>query len=92
MAVEAALGTALGITSADAPRAVRQALEAFGLPTSVGAAPRTELVAAMQHDKKVRGGTVKFAFLQEIGQAARSTDGCWTFSAPAEAIVSALSN
>jgi len=92
MAVEAALGAALGITAADTPRAVRQALEAFGLPTSVGAAPRTELVAAMQHDKKVRGGTVKFAFLQEIGQAAQSTDGTWTFSAPAEAIASALSS
>jgi len=90
MAVEAALGTALGITAPDTHESLVHALRAFDLPISVGTAGREELLAAMQHDKKVRDGTVKFAFLKEIGQAARSDLGEWTFSAPREAVLAAL--
>jgi 3-dehydroquinate synthase len=90
MAVEANLGTALGFTAPGVHRAIVAALDAFGLPTSVGAAPRDELLSAMQYDKKARGGTVKFAFLKEIGQAARSGTGEWTFTAPREAVIAAL--
>lgn len=91
MAVEAALGAALGITHPAVPGALRDALQAFGLPTSVGTASHEDLLGAMQHDKKVRRGTVKFAFLQELGHAAVSDAGEWTFEAPPEAILSALS-
>jgi len=90
MAVEAALGTAVGITTPGTQQTLVEALRAFDLPTSVGTAARDQLLTAMQHDKKVRDGTVKFAFLREIGQAARSDTGEWTFPAPREAVLSAL--
>jgi 3-dehydroquinate synthase len=91
MAVETSLGAALHITDPSAPRAVRAALQAFDLPTSVGTAPSDGLLAAMRYDKKVRSGTVRFAFLREIGQAAQSEAGEWSFAAPQDAVLAALS-
>jgi len=90
MTVEATIGTAVGITTPGTQQTLVEALRAFDLPTSVGTAARDQLLTAMQHDKKVRDGTVKFAFLREIGQAARSDTGEWTFPAPREAVLSAL--
>ena len=90
MALECAVGTALGITAPGTTERLIGALEAFGLPTTVTDAPTDALLAAMQHDKKVRGGTVKFAFLQELGHAAHSGGGEWTFPAPLEVVRSAL--
>jgi 3-dehydroquinate synthase len=90
MAVEAALGTTLGITAPGTHEAILDALRAFRLPVSVGTTAREDLLTAMQQDKKARGGTVRFAFLKEIGQAARSGAGEWTFRAPRDAVVAAL--
>jgi 3-dehydroquinate synthase len=91
MVVEARLGERLGITAAGTLTELQAGLRALGLPTGRGNVSAERILAAMSADKKVRGGTVKFAFLKELGQAARSEDGEWTFPAPGEAVVAALS-
>jgi 3-dehydroquinate synthase len=90
MGVEAALGTALGITRAGTTEALRDALAAVGLPQDPTELPREALLEAMRHDKKTRGGTVKFAFLKELGQAAQNEAGGWTFAAPDDLVQAAL--
>jgi 3-dehydroquinate synthase len=92
MAVEAALGAAAGITRAGTADQLRSALQALDLPTGAGDLPLDAIVDAMTHDKKSRGGTVKFAFLQELGQAARNDVGGWTFSAPEDLVRAALTS
>jgi 3-dehydroquinate synthase len=82
MAVEAALGTAMGITREGVADALRHALQSLDLPTGSGDLRPDALLDAMAHDKKSRDGTVKFAFLKELGQAAQNDTGGWTFSAP----------
>jgi 3-dehydroquinate synthase len=42
-------------------------LEAFGLPTAVPNLDRTKLIEAMQHDKKVQHGNLKFVLPNRIG-------------------------
>lgn len=86
MALEAAVGTTVGITAAGTAQRVVEAVEAFGLPVRAPHLRVDQVLAAMQHDKKARGGTVKFAFLKELGQAAHSPDGEWTFSATLDAV------
>lgn len=90
MTIEAAIGTTVGVTTAGTAERLVEALEAFGLPARVPRLPADQLLATMQHDKKTRGGTVKFAFLKELGQAAQTTDGEWTFSAPIDVVRTAL--
>jgi 3-dehydroquinate synthase len=90
MAVEAALGTTLGITREGTADTLRQALRAVDLPVDAADLPRDALLEAMAHDKKSRGGTVKFAFLKELGQAAQNEAGGWTFSAPDDLIRAAV--
>jgi len=90
MAIEAAIGTAAGITTPGTEEALIEALKAFGLPTTIPDAPVRPLLEAMRHDKKNRAGTVKFAFLKELGQAGQSNDGDWTFAAPTEVVEAAL--
>jgi 3-dehydroquinate synthase len=90
MAVEADLGTALGITRPGTADQLRSALEALDLTTGAGDLSSDAILDAMTHDKKSRGGTVRFAFLQELGQAARSDLAEWTFSAPENLIRAAL--
>ena len=90
MAVEAALGTAMGITREGTREALRRALESLDLPTGPGDMRVDDLLEAMAHDKKNRGGAVKFAFLKELGQAARNDTGAWTFSAPVDLLRTAL--
>jgi len=90
MAIEVAIGTSMGITAPGTREALIEALEAFGLPTSIPNAPVGQLLDAMRHDKKNRAGTVKFAFLKELGQAGKTDDGDWTFPAPTDVVKSAL--
>jgi len=90
MVVEAALGTAVGVTRAGTTDALRDALRGLDLPTETHEFAPADLLAAMGHDKKSEEGTVKFAFLKELGQAARNEAGGWTFPAPEEAVRSAL--
>lgn len=91
MTVEATLGTALGITRAGTTDALRDVLAGFDLPTRAADYPAADLLEAMMHDKKARAGSVKFAFLKELGQAAQNEAGEWTFSAPEDEVLRALS-
>jgi 3-dehydroquinate synthase len=92
MAVEAELGTRLGVTEPGTADVVRDALAAWGLPTEPPDVPPDDLVEAMRFDKKVRSGTVKFAFLKRVGTIARDPEGSWTFGAPLDAVRTALAN
>ncbi len=90
MAIEADLGTQLGITQPGVTETVRDALASWGLPTRLPDVAADDVLAAMQFDKKVRSGTVKFALLRSVGVTARGPGGEWTFAAPDEAIRAAL--
>ncbi len=68
------LSVRLGLCPAEDAARVRRHLAAVGLPTGLDAVqPRTlqaeDLLAHMRHDKKVRGGTVRFVLVRGIGQA-----------------------
>jgi 3-dehydroquinate synthase len=79
MAVEADLGTSLGVTEADAVDVLRSALELFGLPISVPSDAKVEaILAAMRYDKKARDDVIRFALLRRPGEIARPGDGSWT--------------
>jgi 3-dehydroquinate synthase len=91
MVVEASLGTAVGVTREGTAEALREVLRRLKLPTGASAFPADDVIAAMAHDKKSRAGSVKFAFLKELGRAAKADAGDWTFSVPHEAIRTALS-
>jgi 3-dehydroquinate synthase len=61
---------ALGLSSAEASRIVRL-FEAAGLPieVSLNRPSQRALLAAMQHDKKVSAGVVRFVLVPRIGEA-----------------------
>jgi 3-dehydroquinate synthase len=90
MALEADLGTRLGITRPGVTETVRDALASWGLPTEVPDVAADDVLEAMQFDKKARSGSVKFAFLESVGAVARGPAGEWTFTAPPDAIRAAL--
>ncbi len=90
LVVEADLGVRVGVTAEDVPRRIGAALERFGLPTTLPDAPSHVLLDAMRTDKKARGGTVRFAFLSDIGKPARGSAGEWTFSVPEPLIIECL--
>jgi 3-dehydroquinate synthase len=89
MMAEARLGETQGITRAGVADAIRAALEALNLPTEP-TEPTEPLIGAMRHDKKSRAGTVRFAFLEKLGAAARSRGGKWTFEVGEEAVRTTL--
>ena len=70
MAAEASIGEALGITAPGTAARLRRMVRAFGLPVVHDALGDPEgLVARMARDKKVRGGVVHMALLEEVGRA-----------------------
>ncbi|MBI3982357.1 MAG: 3-dehydroquinate synthase [Gemmatimonadetes bacterium] len=79
MVAEADLGERLGVTEPGTASAIADALTSFGLPTNTGAALDVNRAAdAVTHDKKNRREAVRFAFIRQIGDSARSSDGSWT--------------
>lgn len=88
--VEAQLGQHLGVTAPETADVLRDALMRFNLPVELPDVPLEALLEAMERDKKVRAGSVRFALLQHVGKAARSNTENWTFAVPADAIISAL--
>jgi 3-dehydroquinate synthase len=82
MAYEARLAEALGIAERGTADRVRRLLECYGLPLELPEAATVDaLVAAMQVDKKARGGAVRFALPQAIGRM--YADGnSWTVAVP----------
>ncbi|OLB09249.1 MAG: 3-dehydroquinate synthase [Gemmatimonadetes bacterium 13_2_20CM_1_70_33] len=82
MAYEARLAEALGIAEAGTADRVQRLLERYNLPLDLPESATVDaLVAAMQLDKKVRDGSVRFALPQTIGRM--YADGkSWTVAAP----------
>lgn len=71
------LSQAMGLCRADEVMRVRRHFERVGLPVSPGAGRRwrsADLIGHMRHDKKARGGTLRFVLARGIGQAFVSAD------------------
>lgn len=91
MLVEARLGEAFGVTDAPAVSEIGTALTTFDLPTHLpdSVTPQA-LLDVMQHDKKVRDGTVRFALIERVGAIAVPEDGAWTHAVPADLVLESL--
>lgn len=74
----------LGLTSPDAVQRQVNLLRAVGLPVSLDGPSPGAIVAAMGHDKKVRGGKVPFVLAPKIGESRLS------FDVPLEAVLEIL--
>jgi 3-dehydroquinate synthase len=92
MLAEARLGAAVGVTAPSVAERVAVALETFGLPMEPpGALDLERALPAMQHDKKVRAGAVRFALPKALGEMARDAEGAWTLAVPSAAVRQVLS-
>jgi 3-dehydroquinate synthase len=92
MAVEAALGEQLGLTTPGTAAQLSETLARFGLPTEMPAGLSPErIISATKHDKKAREETVRFAPIAEIGRSAGSSTEGWTFTLPEQALRATLS-
>ncbi|OLC08378.1 MAG: 3-dehydroquinate synthase [Gemmatimonadetes bacterium 13_1_40CM_70_11] len=91
MAAEARLAERLSLAEPGTAERIRRALEAYGLPLEAPAeATPDDLVAAMQHDKKVRDGAIRFALPARIGVMHGDAQTGWTVAAPAAVVREAL--
>ena len=60
--------------SADLVQTHREILESVGLPTTYEQGHFEDLVEGMRHDKKNRGGHIRFVALTGIGETTRIED------------------
>lgn len=91
MVYEARLGERLGVTAAGTAERLRRALAAYGLPTAIPSGPSpSDLLAAMQLDKKARAGAVRFALPQAVGAMHRPADQAWTVAPDPRVITEVL--
>lgn len=91
MVAEARLGAAHGVTHASVPERLRAAIEAFELPLDAPERASSQaLLEVMRHDKKVRGGSVRFALVEKVGTMARAPSGEWTIEVPESTILATL--
>ena len=75
LAGAARLSQRLGLIGAADVARVERVVAAHALPTRlVQPLPRAALMAAMQHDKKVRAGKLRFVVLRRLGEAATQGD------------------
>ncbi|MCL6498791.1 MAG: 3-dehydroquinate synthase, partial [Firmicutes bacterium] len=84
MVVEAELGRREGITEGSVAEALRSVLQRAGLPIRLPTISAEELVAFMRLDKKNRGGRLRFALVERLGQARTGVE------IPEEAVASVL--
>lgn len=68
MVVAAKISASQGLCSSDDVRRITQLLTAFNLPTEPPEYPLKDYIAAMQHDKKVKQGTLTLVLNRGIGQ------------------------
>ena len=91
MVCEARLGERLGVTAAGTAERLRRALAAYGLPIDLPSGPSaSDLLAAMQVDKKARAGAVRFALPQAIGGMHHSSKEGWTLAPDPSAVAEIL--
>ena len=62
------LAEQLGRVTAEVTERQTRLLQRFGLPTAAGGLEPAALFAAMQHDKKAKGGRLLFVLPTRIGQ------------------------
>ena len=87
MVHEARLAEALGIAASGTAERVRHALERYQLPLELPDTARVDdLIAAMHHDKKARGGEVRFALPQRVGEMHGDARTGWTTSVSEQAL------
>ncbi|MDR7579379.1 MAG: 3-dehydroquinate synthase [Armatimonadota bacterium] len=84
MVVEAELGRREGVTEGSVAEALRSVLRRAGLPTRVPPVSAQALVGFMRLDKKNRGGRLRFALVERLGQARTGVE------VPEEAVASVL--
>jgi len=68
------LARALGLVDEAFVERQRACLVAYGLPVTWPELPVEDTLAAMQHDKKVRAGTMKFILASGMGRVVQRTD------------------
>jgi len=87
MAYESRLAETLGVAQHGTADRVRGLLARYGLPLDLPeSATVNDLVAAMQIDKKARGGTVRFALPRAVGAMHGDAQTGWTVAAPEELV------
>lgn len=74
MVAAAYIGRALGMIGEDLVQRQNALIERFGLPTRAPGVPVDDVMRAMQLDKKVIGGALRFILLQRAGAATVRTD------------------
>jgi 3-dehydroquinate synthase len=85
MVVEARLAETMGVAERGTASRIAGALERLGLPVRIpDGADAASLMDTMRHDKKVRGGAVRFALPSRVGKLEPNARGEWTV-APSEA-------
>jgi shikimate kinase/3-dehydroquinate synthase len=70
----ARLSHRLGLLSQNALERHKALLQKFGLPTDCSGVPLSDVLAAMELDKKVRGKVIQWVLLEEIGKAIIRSD------------------
>ena len=74
MMAAARLSHRLGLLSPHAVERQESILQKFGLPTHCSGVPLTDVLAAMELDKKVRGKSIRWVLLEDIGKAVIRSD------------------
>jgi 3-dehydroquinate synthase len=92
MVLEARLGERLGLTEPGTAEALRQLLDAIGLPTALPPAwDATTVVAATRTDKKAHAGRVRYALLRRPGEGLGEEAG-WAVAVADEVLVQVLAS
>jgi 3-dehydroquinate synthase len=89
MALESALAERLGVAKPGTCDAIRDALNAIGLPSTFPALDRGAVLAATRSDKKSRGGRVEYALPSKVGSMAGESTG-WSIPVADESVAEVL--
>jgi 3-dehydroquinate synthase len=89
MALESTLAERLGIAASGTSDAIREALDAIGLPSTFPALDRSAVLAATKSDKKARAGRVEYALPSTVGRMAGEASG-WSIPVDDDAVSEVL--
>mgnify|MGYP003580540340 CR=1 FL=1 len=93
MVYESRLAESLNIAAAGTAQRIAQVLHRLHLPTERPSTSRLDdLMVAMRNDKKVRGGEIRFALPESIGNPHGSDGDGWTVAVKEDAIRQVLVN
>ena len=74
MMAAAGLSHKMGLLSLHDVERQKTILQKFGLPTDCSGVPLTDVLAAMELDKKIRGKAIRWVLLEDIGKAVIRSD------------------